>query len=538
MARIFKRRNKAQPQTDASLPAVVPAHIPLEAIRLDLDIAPTDPLLATLQNNHGVLDLDRINLDSPALEQMRQTGMSMVAPLFSQGELIGVINLGTRRSEQEYTGDDRKLLDDLTAQAAPAVRVAQLVQQQRLEARNRERMEQELKVARLIQQTLLPKALPELPGYAVAAYYQPARQVGGDFYDFHYYDDGRIGLVVGDVTDKGVPAALVMATTRTMLRAAAERLESPGAVLERVNDVLVEDIPPRMFVTCLYALLDPATGRFQFANAGHDLPYLRTADGVHELRATGMPLGLLPGMVYEEREVVLHSGDTVLFYSDGIAEAHSPSGEMFGFPRMHALMESHTAGSSLLQHALETLQAFTGPVWEQEDDVTLVSLECTLAAAAGETAGAAAPAGDGWQLLAELEVASVVGNERQAMDRVAQIVAGTWLAPDRIERLKTAVAEATMNAMEHGNRYHADIPVRISIRQSPDAISVRITDQGGGQFMAEAETPDLDAKLAGLQSPRGWGLYLIQNMVDELHVSSDDRHHTVELIMNRGEEKQ
>ncbi len=138
------------------------------------------------------------------------------------------------------------------------MRVAQLVRQQQQEAQERERIEQELRVARLIQQTLLPKTLPELPGYDVAAYYQPAREVGGDFYDFVDLEDGRLGLVVGDVTDKGVPAALVMATTRTLLRAAAQRLDSPGEVLKRVNDVLVQEIPPNMFVTCL--VRDPRPG--------------------------------------------------------------------------------------------------------------------------------------------------------------------------------------------------------------------------------------------------------------------------------------
>lgn len=161
---------------------------------------------------------------------MRAAGIRLVVPLVSQGELIGLINLGSRLSEQEYSSDDHKLLADLATQAAPALRVAQLVKQQQQEAAERERIEQELKVARLIQQTLLPQALPALDGWGVSAYYQSARAVGGDFYDFIYFEDGRIGFVVADVTDKGVPAALVMATTRTLLRAAAERLEAPGAV--------------------------------------------------------------------------------------------------------------------------------------------------------------------------------------------------------------------------------------------------------------------------------------------------------------------
>jgi serine phosphatase RsbU (regulator of sigma subunit) len=345
----------------------------------ELDIAPNDPILAYLAGVSGVVEVDKLDLDSPALKDMREAGVKLLVPLVSQGELIGLLNLGPRLSQQEYSADDRKLLSDLATQTAPAVRVAQLVRQQQQEAKERERIEQELKVARLIQQTLLPKTLPELPGYEVAAYYQPAREVGGDFYDFMTLEDGRLGLVVGDVTDKGVPAALVMATTRTMLRAAAQRLLSPGEVLQRVNDVLVQDIPPNMFVTCLYAILDPETGRLVYANAGHDLPYRRRAGrgGVaDELRARGMPLGLMPGMGYEEKEMVLQRGESVLFYSDGLVEAHDRRREMFGFPRLQGLVGAHrSGGSSLISFLLSELARFTGEGWEQEDDITLVTLD-------------------------------------------------------------------------------------------------------------------------------------------------------------------
>ena len=299
-------------------------------------------------------------------------------PLVSQGELIGLLNLGPRLSQQEYSADDRKLLSDLATQTAPAVRVAQLVRQQQQEAQERERIEQELRIARLIQQTLLPKSLPQLPDYDVAAYYQPAREVGGDFYDFLELEDGRLGLVVGDVTDKGVPAALVMATTRTVLRGAAQRLFSPGEVLRRANEALVSDIPPNMFITCLYAILEPESGHLIYANAGHDLPYRRRVGrnegAAQELRARGMPLGLMPGMSYEEKELVLERGESVLFYSDGLVEAHDPDRQMFGFPRLRALVAEHDGERSLIDSLLEELYSFTGEGWEQEDDITLVTL--------------------------------------------------------------------------------------------------------------------------------------------------------------------
>jgi serine phosphatase RsbU (regulator of sigma subunit) len=368
-------RDGQEPREEVPEPVV---EAPTREAVPELEIAPNDPIVAYFASASGVVEIEKLDLDSPALRAMKEADIKVVVPLVSQGELIGLLNLGPRLSQQEYSADDRKLLNDLATQTAPAVQVAQLVRQQQQQAQERERIKQELRVARLIQQTLLPKHVPDLPGYGLAAYYQPAREVGGDFYDFMELDDGQLGLVVGDVTDKGVPAALVMATTRTLLRASAQRLDSPGEVLKRVNEVIVQDIPPNMFITCLYAILDPVTGLLRYANAGHDLPYRHkaSAGGAEELRATGMPLGLLPGMEYEEKEIVLDRGDSVLFYSDGLVEAHDPHREMFGFPRLQGLVAGHrTGGEAMVTFLLSELTRFTGDEWEQEDDITLVTLE-------------------------------------------------------------------------------------------------------------------------------------------------------------------
>jgi hypothetical protein len=171
-----------------------------------VEIAPDDPIIAYFQNAPGAVEIDKLELDSPALRALKAAGVKLAVALVSQGELIGLLNLGPRLSEQDYSADDRALLSNLATQAGPAVRVAQLVRQQQVEAQARERLEHELRVARLIQQTLLPKELPALPGWDIAAYYQPARAVGGDFYDFIYLADGRLGMVVGDVTDRTRPA--------------------------------------------------------------------------------------------------------------------------------------------------------------------------------------------------------------------------------------------------------------------------------------------------------------------------------------------
>jgi len=525
-------RGQKEAPLDSEKTAVLPSPaLPTNpAGDLQLNITPHEPLLTYVQHNPGIIDLDQLKLESPAITAMREAGVRLVVPLVSQGELIGLINIGPRRSEQEYSSDDFKLLADLATQAAPALRVAQLVRQQQLAAAERERIEQELKVARLIQQTLLPQSLPTLAEWSVSAYYRPARAVGGDFYDFIYFANGHIGFIVADVTDKGVPAALVMATTRTLLRSAAEQLEDPGAVLERTNSVLVQEIPPKMFVTCFYALLNPATGHLRYANAGHDVPYRYTAEGVVELRATGMPLGLMPGMAYEEKETTLAPGEYVLLYSDGLVEAHAPDREMFGFPRLQTLLAAHANGDTLNDFLLGELATFTGPGWEQEDDVTLVTLQREkIPEAGGGHSGSNQPIA--------FNVPSAPGNERQAMRRVAEVV-GDLLPATRLEKLKTAVAEATMNAMEHGNQYNPDQPARLKVFLEETAVRVTITDAGGGAPVPKATAPDLDAKLAGEQSPRGWGLFLIQSMVDEMHVRQDEKQHTIELVMHLADKQE
>ena len=245
------------------------------------------------------------------------------------------------------------------------------------EISERERIEQELRVARTIQQASLPKELPQLEGWQIAPFYRPAREVGGDFYDFHYLSEGRLGLVTGDATGKGVPAALVMSTTCGMLQLAARALDSssPGEVLAQVNETLFARIPLNTFVTCFYAILDPGSGTLRYANAGHDPPYLWHGGCCEELRARGMPLGLMPGMSYEEGEVSLREGESVLFYSDGLVEAHDPKGEMFGFPRLRARVAEHGEERSLGDLLLEELYSFVGEGWEQEDDITLLTLK-------------------------------------------------------------------------------------------------------------------------------------------------------------------
>jgi len=401
-------------------------------------------------------------------------------------------------------------------------------------------VEQELRMARRIQHALLPKDLPELEGWQIAYHYQPAREVGGDFYDFLRFEDGRVGLVIGDVSGKGMAAALVMANTQSVLRAIARRRGiTPGQVLEEANELMCAYIPPNTFVTCFYGVLDSESGRFRYANAGHDPSYKRNEREVDELRARGMPLGMMPGMLYEEDETSLVAGDDLLFYSDGLVEAHDPKGEMFGFPRLQGLIEAHrSSDSSLIDFLLSELARFTGKNWHQEDDITLVSLQrAKVSVSDRETPLRSDVAGDNRnrRILTDFALPSERGNERRAMEEVARAVSGLGLPEKSLERLKTAVVEATMNAMEHGNKYNPDVPVKIQVWLLEERLLVRIIDRGSGPLPSSTmEVPDLETKLQERQTARGWGLFLIQRMVDEIRVSGNPDHHTIELIMHLG----
>jgi predicted ester cyclase len=239
----------------------------------------------------------------------------IVHAIHDRGELMGVAPTGrdlTNRAIVIHRIVEGKIAEEWGMGTMGAkLRGVRLEQ----EIRERERIGQELRLARSIQQASLPKEVPTIEGWQVTPYYQSAREVGGDFYDFLEFEDGRVGLVVGDATGKGMPAALVMATTRSMLRALARASNSPGEVLEQINDLLVTDIPPNMFVTCFYAILDPKSGHLVYANAGHDLPYVRRREGdCEELRARGMPLGAHAGdeLRGERDHLTSQRGSTIL----------------------------------------------------------------------------------------------------------------------------------------------------------------------------------------------------------------------------------
>jgi serine phosphatase RsbU (regulator of sigma subunit) len=212
-------------------------------------------------------------------------------------------------------------------------------------------------------------------GFELAARCQPARETGGDFYDFIEFGDGCLGLVIADVAGKGMPAALLMADSRSTWRAEARNEHRPAEVLRRVNRTLCHDVHSG-FVTLLYAMLNPATRQLRLASAAHPLPLLHNDSGLQEVQVYGLPLGLSPDAVYDEVELTLAPGDTLFMYTDGVVETLNRSREFFGFERLMDLMrrEGHRPAENLIGHTLGAVYSFGGPV-NQADDITIMALK-------------------------------------------------------------------------------------------------------------------------------------------------------------------
>jgi len=309
--------------------------------------------------------------DAPA-----SSGSILCAPLKAQEQVLGVVLLGRQAGEPEFTAGDEKLLMALAGQAAIALETARLHQ----EEIQRERLEEELTIAREIQLSLLPETCPVIPGWEVAAAYRPARTVGGDLYDFLELpgEPRRMGLVIADVTDKGVPAALFMAFSRTIIRtmSMSGRYGSPADVLRRANRLIVRDVQSdsRLLLSAFYATLDIDGGRLTYTNGGHNPPlWLQAATGeVQALPARGIVLGIFEDIQLEEHAIQVAPGDLLVFYTDGVTEARDTGSQFFEEERLRDVVVAHPEASAqqLVEAIIEAVEAFSGEA-PQADDITL-----------------------------------------------------------------------------------------------------------------------------------------------------------------------
>ena len=352
---------RSEPQGDYRL--VEGRGLPEEA---EISLREDDPLIARLAQGEMV-DIEAVQ------GTLARWGIVLAVPLIAQEKLIGLLALGPKLSGEVYTSWDRELLSALSDRATASITIGQLVSQ----VKARERVAQELKVAQGIQTSFLPEVCPRLPGFDIAAYWQSAREVGGDFYDFIPLPDGRMGLVIADVSDKGVPAALFMALCRALIRASAVASPTPGEALRRANELILADASSGMFVTLLYGILDPISRKLTYVNAGHNPPVLSRREEVLSLRAKGIALGVIEDVELEEREVELSEGDMVVFYTDGVTDAINEAEEEFGQARLTNLVVENRdlTAQGLIDRINKEVIAFIGGE-PQFDDFTLVVLKC------------------------------------------------------------------------------------------------------------------------------------------------------------------
>jgi len=301
----------------------------------------------------------------------------LCVPLKTRDRISGVVYVDSRIRAGIFARADLDLLTAIASSAAIAIENARLYQV----AVERGRLERELQMAREVQASLLPGATPQVPGWEFAARWRPARQVAGDYYDFIPLDGGRLGLVIADVSDKGMPAALFMAMTRSTIRASVGHAPSPAEGIALANRLICADAAGGMFVTLFYALLDPATSALTYVNAGHNPPLLHRANGQVgpdnpiELGRTGMALGVVNDATFEQRTVQFHPGDLVLLYTDGITEALDEQEQDFGVQRLqHVLVQRQQSPVADIVEAIE--QALDGYVGNLApfDDITMVAV--------------------------------------------------------------------------------------------------------------------------------------------------------------------
>jgi serine phosphatase RsbU (regulator of sigma subunit) len=299
--------------------------------------------------------------------------LMIAIPLLIKSDLFGVLLVEESKGARRFRARRFEIINGIAQQIALAI------QNDRLQSEMvvRERLETEIQLAQQIQQTFIPERLPEHPGWELAARWKTARQVGGDFYDLIELPNHKLGIIIADVADKGVPAALFMALTRTLVRAAAFEAPTPADALQRVNELLIPDTRQGMFVTAVYAVLDQETGDFTYANAGHNPPFWIRFDGqIEKLTRTGIALGVLDANPISQRKIRINPGESVLLYTDGVTEAFSPDGGLFGESRLIEIIRSNGSNTaeSLLDAVDAGLDGFIGPL-PLSDDLTLLVIK-------------------------------------------------------------------------------------------------------------------------------------------------------------------
>jgi len=342
------------------------------ALEPDLQLKIGEGLAGWAAKTEKSLIVPDVKDDSRYIEAKVETKSGMVVPIVSQNRIIGVFSLESDEPNA-YTHDDLELLEAFASLAAISLERAR----QHEEILEKRKLEEELSIAKRIQQSFLPREKPQFSGFDISGINIPSEEVGGDYYDFIPIIENQIGIVIGDVSGKGIPAALIMASVRAGLIAEIRNNYAIRSIMAKVNNLLFESTASDIYVTAVYGVLDPKNRIFTFSNAGHNAPILRRADGeMKYLTEGGMALGMFENSKYEETPLGISPGEIIVFYTDGVTEAKNDKEEEFGTRRLkQAIGDSHQLGASQIQENIyDAVKEFTG-LSHQEDDLTMIVIK-------------------------------------------------------------------------------------------------------------------------------------------------------------------
>ncbi|HEX6495023.1 MAG TPA: SpoIIE family protein phosphatase [Acidobacteriaceae bacterium] len=315
--------------------------------------------------------------DDRERQALDNLGAELLLPLAGRDRLLGFLSLGPKRSEEPYTPSDLRLLQSVSTQAGLALEISALVHSLASEAARRERIDREIEIAREVQERLFPQQLPTLPGHSIHGACRPAQGVGGDYYDVLTLEDGSLGLAIGDVSGKGISAALLMASLRASLRGMT--MDGPAdlaRLMNRVNRLVYESSATNRYATFFFSIYQPDNRLLRYVNAGHNPPYVLRGSEIHALEGGGPVIGLLPDAIYEECRLILEPGDLLLAYTDGISEALNLQDQEWGEERMVAAARTKLPenASTILRHIVTEADRFAATA-PQHDDMTLLLMK-------------------------------------------------------------------------------------------------------------------------------------------------------------------
>jgi phosphoserine phosphatase RsbU/P len=438
----------------------------------------------------------------------KQTGYRtrsiLCLPLIGNGDsLVGVIQVLNKKNRQTFDEIDESLLAGLSDHITVALERGRLIEAYI----EKERLEEGLKLAHDIQMSMLPKTFPPFPerrDLDIFAAITPAKKVGGDFYDFFFLDEHRLCFAIGDVSGKGVPAALFMAVIKTLFKAIASRVQNPSEILSTVNQEICRDNDSQMFTTLFCGILDTRTGEIKYSNGGHNPPYHLSRAGVQQVPKTGgRVLGLLEETSYGWGRLALGSGETIVLYTDGVTEAMDPAGQLFSEQRVESILTQTKFASAReqIEHLTSQITLFAAGA-EQSDDIAALAIRYL------------GPAGSNNGEL-QFTLKNRVAEIARLGERLGEFAAVHQLTPSVLYDLNVALEEAVTNIISHGYSDHREHEILVRIRVESGAVIVELKDDAPAFNPLTAPDPDVTAPLDE-RTAGGLGIHLMRKLMDDI----------------------